>query len=116
MAGVTQLGYLGIGVRDVDEWERFATSVLGLQANGRGSDGSLFLRMDEYHHRFVIQPTGNDDVAYIGWQATDEGSLQAIADRLKAAGVEVHQGTPSEAEARRVEGLITFPDPNGIPT
>ena len=29
MTGVTQLGYLGIGVRDVDEWERFATGVLG---------------------------------------------------------------------------------------
>ena len=116
MTGVTQLGYLGIGVRDVDEWERFATGVLGLQANGRGSDGSLFLRMDEYHHRFVIQPNGNDDVAYIGWQATNEGSMQEIAERLKAAGVEVHQGTSSEAEDRRVEGLITFPDPNGIPT
>jgi 2,3-dihydroxybiphenyl 1,2-dioxygenase len=116
MTGVTQLGYLGIGVRDVDEWERFATGVLGLQANGRGSDGSLFLRMDEYHHRFVIQPNGNDDVAHIGWQATNEGSMQEIAERLKAAGVEVHQGTSSEAEDRRVEGLITFPDPNGIPT
>ena len=116
MTGVTQLGYLGIGVRDVDEWERFATGVLGLQANGRGSDGSLFLRMDEYHHRFVIQPNGNDDVAYIGWQATNEGSMQEIAEGLKAAGVEVHQGTSSEAEDRRVEGLITFPDPNGIPT
>ncbi|MEE2927019.1 MAG: VOC family protein [Chloroflexota bacterium] len=116
MTGVTQLGYLGIGVRDVDEWERFATGVLGLQANGRSSDGSLFLRMDEYHHRFVIQPNGNDDVAYIGWQATNEGSMQEIAERLNAAGVEVHQGTSSEAEARRVEGLITFPDPNGIPT
>ena len=116
MTGVTQLGYLGIGVRDVDEWERFATGVLGLQANGRGSDGSLFLRMDEYHHRFVIQPNGNDDVAYIGWQATNEGSMQEIAERLKAAGVEVHEGTSSEAEDRRVEGLITFPDPNGIPT
>jgi len=72
--------------------------------------------MDEYHHRFVIQPNGNDDVAYIGWQATNEGSMQEIAERLNAAGVEVHQGTSSEAEARRVEGLITFPDPNGIPT
>ena len=102
MTGVTQLGYLGIGVRDVDEWERFATGVLGLQANGRSSDGSLFLRMDEYHHRFVIQPNGNDDVAYIGWQATNEGSMQEIAERLKAAGVEVHQGTSSEAEDRLV--------------
>ena len=97
MTGVTQLGYLGIGVRDVDEWERFATGILGLQANGRSSDGSLFLRMDEYHHRFVIQPNGNDDVAYIGWQATNEGSMQEIAERLNAAGVEVTQ--------QRIQGM-----------
>ena len=52
MAGVTQLGYLGINVSDLDAWEQFATDVLGLQVSGRDTDGSLFLKMDEYHHRF----------------------------------------------------------------
>jgi Dihydroxybiphenyl dioxygenase BphC D1 len=68
MTSVTQLGYLGLSVGNVDEWERFATQILGLQANGRETDGSLFLRMDEYHHRFIVHPTGKDDLAYIGWR------------------------------------------------
>jgi 2,3-dihydroxybiphenyl 1,2-dioxygenase len=114
MMSVSQLGYLGLSVSNVDEWERFATQTLGLQANGRETDGSLFLRMDEYHHRFIVHPTGKDDLAYIGWEVTTEEALQAMAAQLTAAGVTVQPGTPEEAEARRVAGLIKFADPNGI--
>jgi 2,3-dihydroxybiphenyl 1,2-dioxygenase len=114
MASVTQLGYLGLSVSNIDEWERFATQVLGLQSNGRDSDGSLFLRMDEYHHRFIVHPTGKDDLAYVGWEVASEEALQALAGQLTAAGVAVQPGTAAEAEARRVAGLIKFPDPSGI--
>jgi 2,3-dihydroxybiphenyl 1,2-dioxygenase len=116
MASVTQLGYLGIGVSDLAAWERFATQILGLQVSERDSDGALFLRMDEYHHRFTLHPNGNDDVAYIGWEVEDEHALEAITAQLQAAGVSVKQGTPAEAAARRVVELITFKDPNGVPT
>lgn len=116
MAAVTQLGYLGIGVSDIGAWEEFATQILGLQARERDADGSLFLRMDENHHRFSLHPGGNDDVAYIGWQVKDEQSLQTIGDRLSAAGVKVDPGTPAEAAARRVVGLLKLQDPSGIPT
>ena len=58
MASVTQLGYVGLSVSNVEEWEHFATEVLGLQSNGIDSDGNLSLRMDEYSQRFIIQPTG----------------------------------------------------------
>jgi 2,3-dihydroxybiphenyl 1,2-dioxygenase len=116
MTSVTQLGYLGIGVGDLAAWEHFATQILGLQVNGREDDGTLFLRMDAYHHRLTLHPGGNDDVAYIGWQVADDHALEAIKARLQAAGVTVSQGTPAEAAARRVAQLITFKDPNGIPT
>src|SRR5438093_11680629 len=116
MMSVTQLGYLGLSVSNVDEWERFATQTLGLQANGREADGSLFLRMDEYHHRFIVHPTGKDDVAYFGWEVATEGALQALAAQLTAAGVAVRPGTPADAEARRVAGLIKFADPSGTPS
>ena len=114
MASITQLGYLGLSVSDISIWEHFATQTLGLQVNGRGNDGSLFLRLDEYHHRFLVHPTGHDDLAYIGWEVTGEEALQAMAEQLRAAGVEVRQGTSAEAEARRVVDLITFQDPSGI--
>ncbi len=64
MASVTQLGYLGLSVSEVEQWEQFAGQVLGLQANGRDADGSLFLRMDEYHHRFVLQQSAFQKARY----------------------------------------------------
>jgi len=114
MESVTQLGYLGLSVSDINAWEHFATHTLGLQVSERGDDGSLFLRTDEYHHRFLVHPTGKDDLAYIGWEVKDEDALRAMAEQLTASGIEVKKGTQAEAEARRVVDLLTFKDPSGI--
>ena len=103
MAAVTQLGYIGINVSDLDAWEQFATEALGLQVSGRDTDGSLFLKMDEYHHRFILHASNDDDLAYAGWQVTDERALHEMAEQLKAAGVEPSFGSTEETAARRVE-------------
>lgn len=116
MASVTQLGYLGIGVSDPARWEQFATGVLGLQANGADEDGSMFLRMDEYHHRFIIQAGGADDLAFTGWEVRDQAALKEIGERLLADGVEVTPARPEEAQARRVVEYLKLKDPSGIPT
>lgn len=116
MVSVTQLGYLGIGVHDVDAWERFATRILGFQVSARDGDGTLFLRMDEYHHRFVVQPHGDDDVTVIGWEVADECGLRAIAAQVEATGVRVTAADTEAAAARRVTDLIRFEDPNGVAT
>lgn len=116
MASVTQLGYVGISASNVEEWEHFATDILGLQSNGIDAEGKLTLRMDEYSHRFFISPTGKDDIEFVGFQVTDEPALHEIAEQLRQAGVEVTLGTGDEAKARRVEGFIKFEDPDGTPT
>ena len=116
MASVTQLGYVGISVSNIEEWEHFGTDVLGLQSNGVGDDGSLTLRMDEYTHRFIVSPGGKDDVEFVGFQVTDEPALREMAEQLRQAGVEVTIGADDEAKARKVEGLIKFDDPDGTPT
>jgi len=116
VSSVTQLGYLGIGVSDVPAWERFATDVLGLQSGGTGKDGTLFLRMDEYHHRFALHPDGRDDVVYVGWETRDEATLRTIAERLESQGLKIAWGTAAEARERRVVGLIKLQDPSGIAT
>lgn len=116
MASITQLGYLGIGVSDIKAWEQFATQTLGLQVSDKEDDGTLLLRLDDYHHRFLIHPTGQDDVAYLGWEVTGTHELRAMEEQLRAAGIEVQHGTREEAAARRVVELITYKDPSGIPS
>ena len=116
MASITQLGYLGIGVSDINAWEEFATQTLGLQVSDKEDDGTLLLRLDDYHHRFLIHPTGQDDVTYLGWEVTGTHELRAMEEQLRAAGIEVQHGTREEAAARRVVELITYKDPSGIPS
>ena len=116
MAAVTQLGYLGISVKDPEQWEHFATETLGLQLWAKEPDGTLLLRMDEYQYRLAVHPTGKDDVDYVGWQVSSEQQLHEMAGQIEAAGFAIAQGDQAETKTRRVEGLIKFEDPDGIPT
>ena len=113
---VTQLGYLGIGVSDVDAWEIYASDVLGLQVAGKEADGSLRLQMDQHFYRFMIHPRGEDDLLYAGWEVKNEAALMDIAERVRAVGISVEQGSPADLEARRVVGLIKFKDPADLAT
>ena len=110
---ITQLGYVGFAVTDLEAWERMATRVVGMPVSARGDDGTLYLRMDEYHHRILVHPGDSDDISYIGWQVFGPAELKAMADRLRQAGVEVTPGTKEEIEVRKVRDLIRFEDPAG---
>ena len=113
MTGVMQLGYLGVGVRDLGEWRTYAENTLGLETVANDRDGSLLLRMDDHHHRFALHEDARDDVLYSAWQVDSAADVTAIGDRLEAAGHAVARGTSQEAERRRVQGLIKFQDPDG---
>jgi 2,3-dihydroxybiphenyl 1,2-dioxygenase len=115
MASVSQLGYLGLNVSDLGEWERFATELLGLEVVDRTSQG-FFMRMDEYHHRFIVQHGNKDDVAFIGWEVADQHALQELDAQLKNDGVETTLGSAEEAKMRGVLEFLKFKDPSGIPT
>jgi 2,3-dihydroxybiphenyl 1,2-dioxygenase len=114
MASVKQLGYLGLNVKNLEEWERFATEILGLQAAGHTADGALLLRMDENHHRFILQRDDVDDLAFVGWEVTDSAALRELKSQLEAAGVEATKGSQELAQSRGVVELISFKDPSGI--
>lgn len=111
---VTQLGYLGIGVSDIAAWRDFGCDVLGLQESGRGANDSLFFRIDGYHHRFEMIPSGEDDLLFAGWEVKDADALRHVAARLRALGTEVTEATAAEAAARRVIEMVRCKDPDGL--
>src|ERR1700682_5906093 len=113
MGGVTSLGYLGLGVKNPDAWEQFATQILGLQSAGKTDDGRLLLRMDEYAYRFALHHDDSDDIAYAGWEVAEAAGLREVAERMRAIGVEAKSASADDAKARRVTDLIRFTDPNG---
>lgn len=117
MSAVSQLCYLVLSVSDADAWKNLSTEIMGFQVVDDGdADGTFYLRMDDYHHRLVVQADGADDLACIGWQVPDALALSALEERLGSAGVAVTRGTPEEAQQRRVLEVIKLVDPSGVPT
>lgn len=114
-ASVTQLGYVGFSVSDIAAWRDFAGNLLGLQENGEREDGTVYLRLDDYHHRIELVPNGNDDIAFAGWEVKDAKALAQIAEQIRAYGIEVTEGTAEDCAKRMVIGLIKFTDPDGLP-
>ena len=62
MIQVTELGYMGIGVKDLDAWKHFATSIVGFELADEGESDRCYLRMDYLHHRIVMHADGSDDL------------------------------------------------------
>ncbi len=114
MSGVASLGYLGLGVKNVDAWEKFATQILGLQSSGVADDGRLLLRMDENAYRFALHQDDSDDIAYAGWEVADAAGMREVAERMRAIGIEAETASAEEAAARRVTEMIRYKDPNGM--
>lgn len=114
---VSQLGYLGLNVRDLQAWRDYANDVLGMCVSEAGDgDGSLYLRMDDYHHRLILTPSAEEGIAFLGWQVSNAEEFEKICARLRAADVEVTAGTREEAKLRKVARLYKFKDVNGIPS
>jgi 2,3-dihydroxybiphenyl 1,2-dioxygenase len=114
--GISGLGYIGLGVSDIDRWRAFATTgVLGLQESEEGLDGTVYLRMDEHHHRFAITPTGEDDVVFVGWEVPTAEALDEMAEHLTKRGISFEEGTPEELEHRKVVRMIKLREAGGAP-
>lgn len=113
MTDLKSLGYITISTNDIERWRRFAFGVLGF-AEGKGPDeDALYLRMDERAARLIVVPGETDRVLTIGWEVRDHPALQRVKTTLDGAGVPFKQLSVEEAEARRVEEVITFDDPAG---
>lgn len=107
------LGYLTVQTRDIDRWRHFALRVLGF-AEGSGPDpDALYLRMDERAARIVVVPGEADQVVTVGWEVRDGAALGEVVQAVEAAGTAVKQLSVEEADARRVEEVVTFSDPVG---
>lgn len=109
-----QLGYFGMGTRNLSAWEEFGTEVLGLESVGRDTDGALVFRLDAHRRRIAVHENQDEDLLYAGWEVSNAEELTAITARLRAAGIEVERGTAELAAMRGVSELVAFTDPDGL--
>ena len=111
---VRSLGYVVIDSTDPEKWLSYGTEVLGLMvAPGMPDDGNVYLKMDERPFRFAINKAETDRLALCGWELSDQADFEQAKASLDAAGTTYEQGTPEEAQLRRVQDLIRLQDPSG---
>lgn len=116
MVKVTELGYMGLNITDAQAWRSYAAECVGLEVLDEGDKDRFYLRMDNWHHRFVMHVGKQDDLAYMGWRVGDAVALAEMEAQLRAAGVNYRVASVEETAERHVLGLLKLEDPSGIPT
>jgi 3,4-dihydroxy-9,10-secoandrosta-1,3,5(10)-triene-9,17-dione 4,5-dioxygenase len=109
---IAGLGYVVIGALDIERWRRFGVDMLGMMAID-GPDGALYLKMDDYHHRYLIVPHSSDVFLASGWQVADQAAYAAALAAVAAAKVAVEAGAPQECALRKVQAFFRCSDPSG---
>lgn len=115
MVQVTELGYMGLGVKDLDAWKHFATQIAGMELSDEGEPDRCYLRMDYWHHRLVLHRDGSDDLAYLGFRVAGGEEFHEMQRQLSEAGIKFRAGSSEEADERRVLEILKLTDPDGNP-
>jgi 2,3-dihydroxyethylbenzene 1,2-dioxygenase len=115
MVQVTELGYMGLGVKKLGEWKDYASKILGLEVVDEGEAGRCYFRMDYWHHRFIVEEDGRDDLNFLGFRVAGVEEFRQMHRQLTDAGVKVRIGTPEEADDRRVLEVMKLEDASGHP-
>ncbi len=111
---ILSLGYLRLRSPNLEQWQPFAESVLGLMPADPTLEG-LHYRWDAYPYRLAILPAAEPAVEAIGYEVGDDRDLAAVAQSVEKAGIAVTCASPEEAAQHQVSGLARFTDPAGAP-
>lgn len=111
-SGVSALDYIEFGVSDLDAWQTFAETVLGLACERSGA--ALLLRMDAHSWRIRLVETGEDDVRALGFRVANAATVDDIRRRLGHQGIDVREAEWADRNARGVEALWHCTDPDGL--
>jgi 2,3-dihydroxybiphenyl 1,2-dioxygenase len=115
MVQVTELGYMGIGVKNFDEWKNFAATVIGFEVADDGEADRCYLRMDYWHHRLVVHADSSDDLMYLGFRVAGADEFGEMQQHLARSGIKFRVASQDEASERRVLEVLKLADPDGTP-
>lgn len=113
MVHLHDIRYVRLGTPRLDEAQRYATEVLGLQV-ARRTARAVYLRSDDRDHTLVYVEGRPDDHA-VGFEIDSADELDAAASLLDNSGYPVARGTRDDAEQRHVADFVRFTDPSGNP-
>ena len=98
MVKVTELAYFGFNITDGDAWRDYAANCIGMEVRDDGESDRFYLRMDHWHHRFVMHIGKEDDLAYTGWRVAGPRELEGMARQLDDAKIKFKVGSAEQAQ------------------
>lgn len=90
LEGVMRPGHAQIRVLELDKAVGFYRDVLGLVETGRDASGRVYLKCwdERDHNSIVLREADAAGIDFIGFKVRDEATLDMLADKLDAAGIE----------------------------
>ena len=114
MTTVTELGYMRLGVSDLEAWKAYAT-LLGLEIEEEADSGRVYLRMDRWHHRIVLEQNDADDMLAAGLRLAGPQEFHEFKEKLSAQGIAFELASREECIDHKVLEFLTTTDPSGVP-
>ncbi|HRN75369.1 catechol 2,3-dioxygenase [Ottowia sp.] len=89
MTGVLRPGHAQIRVLDLDESIKWYTDVMGLVPMGKDSQGRAYFkaRAERDHNSIILRQADRAGMDFFGFKVRDDATLQALEQKLHAAGV-----------------------------
>lgn len=132
---IMSLGYLGVYTPQPEQWLSFATEIVGAMparrvpgeswslagqsapdsepsASGLASDGSVYVKIDDWQWRIAVHP-GQSGLAYLGLEVEDQLALEALQQRLEAAGKTTRWADSELLQQRAMSAILVSEDPAG---
>ena len=107
---INGLGYLGVTVVDLAEWETYATTLVGAEIIDQ-DDQQLKLRIDDQYSRINVHKAEQPGLAYVGWDVGTKESMQQAIAVVDDLGIEWREGSVEECLERKVLKMIKLKDP-----
>jgi 2,3-dihydroxy-p-cumate/2,3-dihydroxybenzoate 3,4-dioxygenase len=111
MAAVSKLGYLTIGVHNLDEALEYYTRFVRLDVTSRVGH-TAFLTGGLEHHWIKLEEGPHEGMQRISYVVDTEAQLAEIRVRLTQAGIAVEEG--GDVHLDRVQRWLRFVDPGGM--
>src|ERR1700730_19032241 len=93
---VQALGYVGVRAKALEDWADFGAKFLGMQRVDK-SRSTLAFRMDDRKQRLLVDADGGEGIGCMGWELADAAALDALAGRLRGAGIKHAHGAHAPA-------------------
>ena len=81
---ITELGYVRFGVSDLEAWRTFAEEFIGLEVHPESEGDRLYLRLDDWHHRVILDRDPIDDLIGIGLRVAGAQEFRDLKQTLKS--------------------------------